>query len=325
MKPREKNTGECTATPTSGRSHSRTFLLPGGYVDEHGVSHREVDLNSVTGLDEELLAEVQPAVCSARIVTALLTRCVKRVGLLEPVTASLIGDLLVGDREFLMLKLREMTLGTRLDAVVRCPAPDCGVRMDLKLNLDDFCAEAAPISSLFFALDCPDQNPDVNEISVEFRLPTGADQDAVALGVGVDEASAVRKLLARTISRINSQSPVEEQAVATLPEGVQRRIEEQMEKLAPQGFVELEITCLECQELFSVPFDPASFFLAEIMGGRQSLEREVHFLAWHYHWRERDILALPRRKRRRYIELIHQEALGMFTAETHSRGGAFLE
>lgn len=31
---------------------------------------------------------------------------------------------------------------------------------------------------------------------------------------------------------------------------------------------------------------------------------EVHALALHYHWSERDILALPRARRRRYLALL---------------------
>ena len=34
-----------------------TFLLPGGYVDEQGVLHREVDLAPLSGREEELLAD----------------------------------------------------------------------------------------------------------------------------------------------------------------------------------------------------------------------------------------------------------------------------
>ena len=34
------------------------------------------------------------------------------------------------------------------------------------------------------------------------------------------------------------------------------------------------------------------------------LYEEVHDLAYHYHWREQDILELPRAKRRRYLALL---------------------
>jgi hypothetical protein len=37
------------------------------------------------------------------------------------------------------------------------------------------------------------------------------------------------------------------------------------------------------------------------------LYEEVHVLATHYHWSESDILALPRRKRLRYLDLIARQ------------------
>jgi hypothetical protein len=40
------------------------------------------------------------------------------------------------------------------------------------------------------------------------------------------------------------------------------------------------------------------------MSGIDRLFEEVHVLALQYHWPERDILALPRGKRRRYLALL---------------------
>lgn len=37
------------------------------------------------------------------------------------------------------------------------------------------------------------------------------------------------------------------------------------------------------------------------------LYHEVHQLAWHYHWSEREILAMSRAKRRRYLALLSRE------------------
>ena len=34
---------------------------------------------------------------------------------------------------------------------------------------------------------------------------------------------------------------------------------------------------------------------------------QVHHLAYHYHWAERDILELSKTKRQRYIDLISQQ------------------
>ncbi|HEX7048849.1 MAG TPA: hypothetical protein VF188_01455 [Longimicrobiales bacterium] len=43
-----------------------------------------------------------------------------------------------------------------------------------------------------------------------------------------------------------------------------------------------------------------------------ALYREVHHLAFHYHWSEAEILAMTRSKRQRYLSLLaqHLEAAG---------------
>ena len=80
-----------------------------------------------------------------------------------------------------------------------------------------------------------------------------------------------------------------------------------MEQLAPQLDPEVEALCPHCGRTFSAPLDLAGFVLTEAAGEVQHLRRDVHVLAWHYHWSEGEILAMSRKKRRRYIELLEHE------------------
>jgi transcription initiation factor IIE alpha subunit len=43
------------------------------------------------------------------------------------------------------------------------------------------------------------------------------------------------------------------------------------------------------------------------MTGQERLYEEVHWLAYHYHWAEKDILEMTRSKRRRYLGLLRKE------------------
>ena len=54
-------------------------------------------------------------------------------------------------------------------------------------------------------------------------------------------------------------------------------------------------------------FDPQAFLFVELRLSRDLLYREVHYLAYHYHWSEREIMAMPRDKRRRYIAVLADE------------------
>lgn len=281
------------------------FRLPGGYVDDDGVTHDEVELAPVTGFEEELLDGVGPQSCSARVVTALLSRCLRRVGTFAAVSPALVRDLLVSDREFLILKLREITLGKKLNAVLVCGDPKCALSMDVALNLDDLTPAAKPVDRRVFKLEIVERG---TIFAIEFRLPNGADQEAGADWMREDAEAAVRRLLARIILRINDVSSVDDQTLQALPARVLREFEQRMEELSPLVSIDLNATCVECGRPSLTPVDLTSFFLDELQQSRRLLEREVHFIAWHYHWPEREILALTRRKRRRYIDLIQGDS-----------------
>jgi hypothetical protein len=288
------------------------FILLGGYVAGDGAVHREVELAPLTGNEEAFLASVPTSACAASVVTGLLSRCVKRMGSLERINPSLIRDLLVGDRDYLILRLREMTFGSKVGAILHCPDSRCGKPTDIAFSLDDLHFDPKPVSSRFFTLplssDATHQEGEPrDDYQVEFRLPIGADQEAVAPIVGVSETQAINQLLARCVARIGEFTEVDEPLIASLSIATRRRVEAEMERRAPHVAIELELTCPECQLAYMAPFDFTAFFLAEMRANLRRLEREVHFLAWHYHWSERDILSMTRKKRRRYVELLQEE------------------
>ena len=54
-------------------------------------------------------------------------------------------------------------------------------------------------------------------------------------------------------------------------------------------------------------FEIQDFFLGELRTYLELLFRETHYLAFHYHWSEQEILAMPKIKRRKYIEILADE------------------
>lgn len=293
------------------------FRLPGGYCDERGVVHREAVLAPPNGYDEEFLARVSEDAPTASVVTGLLGRCLMRVGTAESAGAQLARDLLVCDREYLLIRLRELAFGPKVEAVLTCRRPDCRRPMDVSFSLDELKFERAGVGARFFTaqLSAPvgvgSGGGDFEQTrAVEFRLPTGADQEALVAETLTDEGRALRLLLARTLRRVGTVEEVDEALVEALPQGAREEIAAEMKRLMPRVEIELEGECPECGTPFSTQFDPAGFFVAEMRGGLRGLERSVHFLAWHYHWSERDILSMTRRKRQRYVELLREELEG---------------
>jgi hypothetical protein len=270
------------------------FTLPSGYVDEDGAVHSEVELSPLTGQEDAYLSNLMANVPSTRVITELLRRCIRRLGSLPVINDNVVREMLVGDREFVVMRLREMTWGSTVNAILRCPAEDCNEPMDVTLSLGEIVVEPRPVLSRYFRMWLSSDSPR----EIEFRLPTGADQEAL---VGIeDEQSAVSALLARCTT-------LDESEVDALSEAARCEIEEQMEKRAPQADIELEAMCPECRRLFSGQAAWPAYCLSEMVSQSAMLERDVHCLAWYYHWSEAEVLSMTHAKRRRYVSLIEDE------------------
>jgi len=88
------------------------FTLPGGMLAPSGEHHRDGCLRPLTGADEDWLHSLAPSTRHAGVVTELLARCVVRIGP-YPTTVESMRDLSVGDRDYLLVKLREATFGPK--------------------------------------------------------------------------------------------------------------------------------------------------------------------------------------------------------------------
>jgi hypothetical protein len=286
-------------------------LLPGGYVDEAGVVHRQVELAPLSGREEELLAG-NHRLESASLVTSILSRCIQRVGAVSPVSRRVVRDLLVADRQVLLLKLRGVTFGDQVQATIFCSWPDCSNRMDLDFSIQDipikesedkgpiYRMELSPEAAL--AGDCGEAYREI-----AFRLPNGGDQEAISPLLDKDEAKASAMLLGRCIQSIGPFSNPGAELIDRLSPLARLEIESQIEKVAPRVELTMEAHCPGCGREFTLPFDPQEFFLGELRTSRDLLYREVHYLAYYYHWSEREIMEMPREKRRRYIEVLADE------------------
>ena len=286
-----------------------TCALPGGIWDASGTLHREAELTPLTGREEELLADRNLGAAAA--VTAVLTRCMRRLGALQPVTEALARELLVGDRQYLLLKLRQLTFGDRVDATVRCPWPGCGEPVDVDFLISQVPLKEAAVPARVQELELSPQAAADSGLApqaarLRFRLPTGADQEALSPLLARNEAQALGLLLSRCIERIGDD-PAGPELVRRLSALARLEIERRMEATAPGIELTMDAECPQCGRAFAAPFDPQDFLLGEARASRDLLMREIHYLAYHYHWSESDILEMPRERRRRYIEILADE------------------
>jgi len=288
-----------------------SYRLPGGYVDAAGLVHRDGELVPLSGREEELLANSH-APSSAALVTSILSRCVRRLGTISPVPEDVARGLLVADRQYLLLRLREVTFGSQVRSSIVCPWPDCRQRIDVSFPLDAIpvreSTDHGPIYTLMLSPEAAMVDAQgEHHREVAFRLPTGADQEALSAMVLDNAAQALTLLLQRCIQRIGPFEEPGAELVGRLSPLARMEIEQHMEAVAPQLDLTMESTCPECNREYVEAFDLQEFFFGELRINHDVLYREIHYLAYHYHWSEREIVELPREKRRKYIEVLAEE------------------
>lgn len=267
--------------------------LPGGYFDDAGRLHDEVDLAPLVGRDEEaLLANRLPAAA----MTTVLARTIRRIGTIDRIDESLVRRLLVADRQVLLLELRQRTFGTRIAGSCLCDRAGCGQRISLSYAIDDIpvraLADKRPVYS--FALPETDGSPRV----VTLRLPDGGDQEEIceAVASGSTGAEALRLLVQRCL--------VDGELAEPFTPADLLAVERFLVDTAPAVDLAVCTRCPACGGEVTVELDVQDFFFGELVTGVQQLYRDVHHLALHYHWSEQDILALTRPKREGYLALI---------------------
>jgi hypothetical protein len=80
-----------------------------------------------------------------------------------------------------------------------------------------------------------------------------------------------------------------------------------LDRIAPLVDLDLEAHCPSCGATPPVRFSIQHFVLGGLIGERRRRASEVHRLARTYGWSLGEILSMPRRRRRDYVELVERE------------------
>jgi hypothetical protein len=200
-------------------------------------------------------------------------------------------ELSVGQRDELLLTLREQTFGNKLNIFATCP--QCQGHIEFTTDIANIRVE---------------NHSDVakeNELSVEnfnlrFRLINSLD---LAKVVNCKDITIARSLL---VQHCVLQASRDEIVISPkeLPEEIIDKFLARLAECDPQSEVLLNLVCPACAHNWQMIFDIVSFFWTEISTQAKRLLREVHTLALAYGWREADILSMSTARRQYYLELV---------------------
>ena len=268
--------------------------LPGGVLHD-GSIRRDFRFRDITGEVERVLVDSgQTSVSLPEQVTRILSTSLLEVGG-RAADETLARELSCGDRLFLILHLQSLLDNSPKWVTTRCAA--CDELVQFQITPKQFpvveAGDAYPAATLHLS---------VGEMVV--RLPNGEDEEAIARGKN-GESSPVMQLLSRLLT---SRSEVVNPELLTGDD--LELIDKRLDEMAPHVGLTVRIDCPHCHASTETELDPYSWLVSK----EDALDMEIHTLASHYHWSEKEILQLPKRRRRRYLHIIYR-ALGKFEAE----------
>lgn len=177
---------------------SQSFELPLGVIHNGGVDKTCV-LKPMTAKTRRLIANKANQRNPVAGITDLLVQCCEQLGT-SPATPQIANSLTVGDRDFMLLMLRVISLGNILKAQTTCAR--CGEDLSFDLPLDQI-KIVRPVLDKDFRIEggfayTTVESPELG-IKVEMRYPTGHDQSAISNQLKTDPVGATYSLYARLL------------------------------------------------------------------------------------------------------------------------------
>lgn len=243
---------------------SEVFKMPAGYVDDNGTMHKTFTLREMTGRDEEAISKADMKQNGAKLISTLLERCVLSIGSLTRKELGtekwkeVIRSLFVGDQDYILIKLRELSMGGEIEVTHTCPY----CKKSMKTFLDVSELEVIPFKGLrVVPFSLPKGYRDKKGVvhrDGTMRLPTGFDREVLTPIAKKNVAQASTLMLTR-LCKFDDEVYVTDDVMRDLV----TRDREYLQKLLQDNLfgvnLEVDVTCAECGEDFKGNLNSVNF------------------------------------------------------------------
>ncbi len=204
-------------------------------------------------------------------------------------------SLSVGERDALLLELREATFGSAFNIYAKCP--HCAESLECEIEGAEIRSATKDTGRSIGATESREHL--TAGFVLRFRLPDSTDLAAAA---NCEDAPTARRLIFHrcVLEARRGEVPV---TTEQLPEKVIADFSKHVAECDPQAEIFIHVRCPRCHYEWQAVFDIASFLWQEINALAKHLLREVAVLARAYGWREADILTMSAARRQFYLEL----------------------
>lgn len=234
-----------------------------------------------------------------------------------PIDPDFFWRLTVSQRTAALLSLATLAEGPELLFTLTCPHGDCQKPMEVAIALEAIHQRHRQRAAQATA------SVTIGEQSLRVRQPTGCDQLMWLAETSQDSLTDLQTMVQTLLvnpsvtresdtSGLDSSEPggsvfdssvfeSKETLTAALPV-----LNQALDDLDPLVNFSLLLTCPDCGRPAEQDLDLGGWALGKLQRVQQRLIETVHRLAGHYHWCERDIVALPEWRRARYLSLIER-------------------
>lgn len=257
---------------------TKDVQLPCGLgPDKEGRIHRDATIAPMTGAVRKNIARPEVRQNLGKIVDTILLSGLKRVGPVERIDRRVLDKMLIGDRDFLMLEIRKLSMTSAVNATMKCGS--CGDQIDIKYDLNRIPirqladkGDGIEVSGLerLFTLDWTSEDGKIT-VNGKFRFPNGNDQLLTAQGATRNPIEANYNLWYRCLQEWDGK-PVEKVSPTlfddlTLP--VVDAVDAEFRKRQPGPDLRQPVSCPLCGADNDLDLS-ASDFLFPLVRGRTS-------------------------------------------------------
>jgi hypothetical protein len=228
-----------------------TVDLPGGYITATGEVFRTAEVRELNGKDEEAISR---ATTLGKALLTILQRGTVKIGN-ESATENILDQLLIGDRDQILLGILKCTFGSEVEILSYCAGCNESKTVSLDVNADIKTKVLTdPVNDRIFTVKGRNK-----EFTV--KLPNGVVQKKMIENIDKTTAELSTLILEGSVVKIGDSPVYSALQVQSLSVSDRRKIVDEINDRAPgPQFTDVTVKCPDCEGEVLVPINLGTLF-----------------------------------------------------------------
>lgn len=246
-------TGTQTASSNDLYLEDNEFRLPVGFVDREGRLHETIKLTPMTGATDEAIADPKVRENGGKVVTELIYSVAERLGSITKINKDTIRALTIPDRDFILVKNKQVSIGDDLEYVDSCP--HCRAKNEINRDLSEiqvkYMDKDAPREITFDLIDGVKNNQKQVCKTITIVMNTGIVQEKIAPIAKVNPAQATTTMLRMITKKIDGMDMLNSEIFKAMTKRDRNLILKKMNEFEAGVDLTSTVECASCGEEYT--------------------------------------------------------------------------